>query len=192
MPVPGQNLLYLGDLVLWRLFQAARCFSLITRESSSASLPGRCGTWGGRTLHWVDPTDVTHRAVGVVGGADWEQVRIPAVSFQVLRLSVARSGEVQKSLVHLKQQPCHHWLREHIDPADTILYLGIDASERARPTPSSQTGGVGPCGSRCGRITSSPCPPAAADRWPWVGGPPPIQGSPDPSHHQRCSPPRRS
>lgn len=30
---------------------------------------------------------------------------------------------------HLKQIPCRKWLQENTDPAETILYVGIDASE---------------------------------------------------------------
>jgi hypothetical protein len=33
---------------------------------------------------------------------------------------------------HLKQRPCRQWLREHTNPADTILYVGIDGSEQHR------------------------------------------------------------
>ncbi len=32
----------------------------------------------------------------------------------------------------LKQRPCRTWLREHTDPADTVLYVGIDWSETRR------------------------------------------------------------
>jgi 3'-phosphoadenosine 5'-phosphosulfate sulfotransferase (PAPS reductase)/FAD synthetase len=38
--------------------------------------------------------------------------------------------------IHLKQRPCRQLLREHTDPADTILYVGIDGSEQHR------TGGI--------------------------------------------------
>ncbi|MEU1811055.1 hypothetical protein [Micromonospora aurantiaca (nom. illeg.)] len=34
--------------------------------------------------------------------------------------------------IHLKQRPCRRWLRENTDPADTVLYVGIDWSERHR------------------------------------------------------------
>jgi hypothetical protein len=30
---------------------------------------------------------------------------------------------------HLKQIPCRNWLKANVDPADTVLYVGIDASE---------------------------------------------------------------
>jgi hypothetical protein len=30
----------------------------------------------------------------------------------------------------LKQKPCKKWLEEHADPADTVLYVGLDASPR--------------------------------------------------------------
>jgi 3'-phosphoadenosine 5'-phosphosulfate sulfotransferase (PAPS reductase)/FAD synthetase len=33
---------------------------------------------------------------------------------------------------HLKQKPCRKWLEANRDPADTILYVGIDWSERRR------------------------------------------------------------
>jgi len=33
---------------------------------------------------------------------------------------------------HLKQKPCRDWLRANADPADTILYVGIDWSEQRR------------------------------------------------------------
>ncbi|TMR90544.1 hypothetical protein [Nonomuraea basaltis] len=36
---------------------------------------------------------------------------------------------------HLKQKPCRAWLEEHCDPADTILYVGIDHSESHRTPP---------------------------------------------------------
>lgn len=32
----------------------------------------------------------------------------------------------------LKQRPCRAWLREHTDPADTTLYVGIDHTEAHR------------------------------------------------------------
>ncbi|TYB71186.1 phosphoadenosine phosphosulfate reductase family protein [Nonomuraea sp. PA05] len=32
----------------------------------------------------------------------------------------------------LKQKPCRRWLEEHCDPADTILYVGLDAAEERR------------------------------------------------------------
>jgi hypothetical protein len=41
--------------------------------------------------------------------------------------------------IHLKQRPCRQWLREHTDPADTILYVGIDWSEQHR-TPGIEHG----------------------------------------------------
>jgi hypothetical protein len=41
---------------------------------------------------------------------------------------------VQRSSTHLKQRPCRQWLREHTNPADTILYVGIDGSEQHRTT----------------------------------------------------------
>ncbi|GIM98062.1 hypothetical protein [Paractinoplanes toevensis] len=34
--------------------------------------------------------------------------------------------------VHLKQRPCRAWLNQHADPADTVLYVGIDWSEHRR------------------------------------------------------------
>jgi hypothetical protein len=34
--------------------------------------------------------------------------------------------------LHLKQKPCRAWLTEHVDPADTILYVGIDWAEQGR------------------------------------------------------------
>nr|WP_030500980.1 hypothetical protein [Micromonospora purpureochromogenes] len=34
--------------------------------------------------------------------------------------------------VHLKQRPCRAWLREHTDPTDTVLHVGIDWSEQHR------------------------------------------------------------
>jgi hypothetical protein len=34
--------------------------------------------------------------------------------------------------LHLKQRPCRAWLREHTDPADSVLYVGIDWSEQRR------------------------------------------------------------
>jgi 3'-phosphoadenosine 5'-phosphosulfate sulfotransferase (PAPS reductase)/FAD synthetase len=34
--------------------------------------------------------------------------------------------------VHLKQKPCRAWLTANADPADTILYVGIDWSEQRR------------------------------------------------------------
>lgn len=33
---------------------------------------------------------------------------------------------------HLKKLPCDRWLREHCDPASTVLYVGIDWSESHR------------------------------------------------------------
>ncbi|MGH3881769.1 MAG: hypothetical protein ACRDSK_32495, partial [Actinophytocola sp.] len=33
---------------------------------------------------------------------------------------------------HLKQRPCRQWLQAHADPADTVLYVGIDSSETRR------------------------------------------------------------
>ncbi|MBO2461715.1 hypothetical protein [Actinomadura violacea] len=33
---------------------------------------------------------------------------------------------------HLKQKPCRDWLEQHCDPADTVLYVGIDWSEERR------------------------------------------------------------
>jgi len=33
---------------------------------------------------------------------------------------------------HLKQRPCRRWLQAHTDPADTVLYVGIDWSETRR------------------------------------------------------------
>ncbi|MEW1846255.1 hypothetical protein AB0392_50575 [Nonomuraea angiospora] len=32
----------------------------------------------------------------------------------------------------LKQKPCRRWLEEYCDPADTILYVGLDAAEERR------------------------------------------------------------
>jgi hypothetical protein len=40
---------------------------------------------------------------------------------------------------HLKQIPCRRWLAEHADPADTVIYVGIDWSE-ARRTPAIEKG----------------------------------------------------
>jgi len=34
--------------------------------------------------------------------------------------------------LHLKVRPCRAWLTEHADPANTILYIGLDASEPQR------------------------------------------------------------
>jgi hypothetical protein len=34
--------------------------------------------------------------------------------------------------LHLKQKPCRAWLTQHADPADTILYVGIDWAEQGR------------------------------------------------------------
>jgi len=34
--------------------------------------------------------------------------------------------------MHLKQRPCRQWLQDHADPADTVLYVGIDWSETRR------------------------------------------------------------
>lgn len=34
--------------------------------------------------------------------------------------------------VHLKQKPCRAWLTANADPADTVLYVGIDWSEQRR------------------------------------------------------------
>ena len=34
--------------------------------------------------------------------------------------------------IHLKVAPCRAWLRAHTDPADTILYVGLDRSEPQR------------------------------------------------------------
>lgn len=34
--------------------------------------------------------------------------------------------------LHLKVRPCRAWLTEHTDPSDTILYVGLDASELRR------------------------------------------------------------
>ncbi|WP_211216043.1 hypothetical protein [Catelliglobosispora koreensis] len=33
---------------------------------------------------------------------------------------------------HLKQKPCRRWLEANHDPSNTILYVGIDASEQRR------------------------------------------------------------
>lgn len=40
---------------------------------------------------------------------------------------------------HLKQKPCRKWLEQHANPADTILYVGIDWSEAHR-TPAIERG----------------------------------------------------
>ncbi|MET7396299.1 hypothetical protein ABZS66_22740 [Dactylosporangium sp. NPDC005572] len=34
--------------------------------------------------------------------------------------------------IQLKQRPCRRWLREHTDPASTVLYVGIDWTELRR------------------------------------------------------------
>jgi hypothetical protein len=40
---------------------------------------------------------------------------------------------------HLKQRPCRRWLDTNTDPADTVLYVGIDWSEAHR-TPAIEAG----------------------------------------------------
>jgi hypothetical protein len=42
------------------------------------------------------------------------------------------SSEAQISSFHLKVRPCRTWLSQHADPADTILYVGLDWPEPQR------------------------------------------------------------
>jgi hypothetical protein len=53
--------------------------------------------------------------------------------FQVFRdQRFLGNNRVAPCTVHLKQKPCRAWLNAHADPADTVLYIGVDWSEERR------------------------------------------------------------
>lgn len=49
------------------------------------------------------------------------------------------NNRIAPCTVHLKQRPCRAWLMENTDPADTVLYVGVDHAE-ARRRPAIEEG----------------------------------------------------
>lgn len=49
------------------------------------------------------------------------------------------NNRIAPCTVHLKQRPCRAWLTENTDPADTVLYVGVDHAE-ARRRPAIEEG----------------------------------------------------
>src|SRR5947207_7742653 len=80
----------------------------------------------------------------------------------------------------LKQRPSRAWLKQHADPADTVLYVGTTpatgrhGTSRPAPSPSSSAGsaagrapnvvGSKPSWAGCGRSSRASTPPPAAHR----------------------------
>ncbi|MEJ3741797.1 hypothetical protein WEI85_00645 [Actinomycetes bacterium KLBMP 9797] len=52
--------------------------------------------------------------------------------FQLFRDQILGNSRLAPYSIHLKVRPCRTWLDQHADPADTILYIGLDWSEPRR------------------------------------------------------------